>query len=336
MRLPQGKVPSEILKELFNKLKASNKRIVIGPKIGYDSAVIDIGEKYLVISNDPSGFLPESIPVEYFAFGAVHWAASDVAVFGAEPRWMIYTIIFPVGIDSDFVKKAIGEIEREASKINISIIGGHSGVYKLVKTTLASSTVFGEVDKKYLVTPSNIKDGDFILMTKELGLEIAVALAYEKEDELTKLIGEKEVRSIKKRFRELSTVKEALILSRSKFAHAMHDVTEGGLVTALNEMADNSNIGFTIEEATLSSSPTCRRIMEYFSINPLSVSSTGSLLAAVPPELVDEAISILGREGIPARVIGRFHKGGKFYILENGRKTNFSMITRDHYASMFE
>lgn len=334
MILEQGKVPSNILRELFKQLKISDNRVVVGPRIGFDSAVVNVGDNVFIVSNDPSGFLPESIPIEYFAFGAVHWPASDVAVFGGKPIWMIYTIIFPPGVTSEFVFETLSAIQGEAQKLNIAILGGHSGIYKVVNSPVVASTVIGETKGDKLVLPSNAKPGDYIILTKSLGLEISVALSYEKENEIEKIVGSRYKRKLQESYRQLSVVDEALILAEKSLVDAMHDVTEGGLSVALNEIADASRVGFEVIYEELPIDSHIKSILDYFGIDPLNTSNTGSLIAAIPPEKLDETISVLRNLNIEAHVIGKFTESGR-YLIKNDLRKKFPHPTRDNYAKIF-
>ena len=337
MKLKQGKLPNELLRELIEGSELDKGKVIIGPKIGFDSAVIRVNdERCIVVSNDPSIFIPESIPIEYFAFGAVHWAASDVAVFGAKPKWLVYTILFPINTDSEFVRKVIHSISVEARRVGIDIVGGHTAVYKGINTTMSSSTVMGEIKEGELILPSNAKLGDYILFTKTLGLEIAIALAYEKEDELKTFLKPSEVVSLKNMYRELSVVKEALLLAENNLVNAMHDVSEGGLAAALNEFSEASKLGFEIYIENFNLPDYVRTISEHYNIDLFNVSNTGSLLASVPEDNIDDAINILKRNGINVQIIGRFKGKDRVIIEKNGEKKPFPTVNRDAYAKIFE
>ena len=51
-----GKVPSSLLCDLLHKVKISDQRVILGPKLGEDAALIDFGDKYLVATTDPITF----------------------------------------------------------------------------------------------------------------------------------------------------------------------------------------------------------------------------------------------------------------------------------------
>jgi hydrogenase maturation factor len=78
--LPVGKLPLEHLRSLLQHLPKQDPRLLVGPQIGEDAAVIDVGDRYLVVATDPITFAADQI-----GSYAVHINANDVAVMGARP-----------------------------------------------------------------------------------------------------------------------------------------------------------------------------------------------------------------------------------------------------------
>ena len=93
MKLPPGKIPVDILKDVvFKNLGVKREEVAIGPTAGVDGAVIDIGDKSLVVSMDPITGANERI-----GWLAVNVNANDIATFGVEPAFLfssIYHIAF--------------------------------------------------------------------------------------------------------------------------------------------------------------------------------------------------------------------------------------------------
>ncbi len=86
----------------------------------------------------------------------------------------------------------------------------------------------------------------------------------------------------------------------------MHDATEGGL-TALHEIADNSGVGFRVYSERLPIDPLVRKVLDFYDLEPWSVSSTGTLIAITPPENVNSLITELFKNGILAFELGGVH-----------------------------
>ncbi len=335
MVLMQGKIPPSLLKEILETIKVNDKNVIVGPREGFDSAVIDRGHEVLVLSIDPSLYIPENIPDEFFAFGTVNWAASDVAVFGAKPKWILYNLILPVGIAEDRVKKITSLIYEEAKKLDMDIIGGHTGVYKTVYSPVSSATAIGVTTKDKLILPSRAKVGDYILLTKYLGLEFVVSVSFQEEERVEKVVGSRILREFKGSFRSLSVVRDALVLANKKIPNAMHDVTEGGFLLALKEIADNSNVGFELYMEKLMPPSHINDILIEFGIDPLRVSSSGCLIAAVQKNRLEEAEDALRKENIPYQVVGRFTAKGYKIIHESGVVKDVKFQYGDDFAKFF-
>ena len=79
--LPVGKLPPELLSQLIQSAPTTGKRVVLGPGIGLDCAVLDLGETYLVFKSEPITFATDEI-----GWYSVQIAANDIATTGAVPR----------------------------------------------------------------------------------------------------------------------------------------------------------------------------------------------------------------------------------------------------------
>src|SRR6516164_6330982 len=91
--LPVGKLPPEHLRSLLRRLPKHDPRLLVGPQVGEDAAVIDAGDRYLVVTTDPITFATDHIG-RY----AVHVNANDVAVLGARPLWFFVVLLLPEGV----------------------------------------------------------------------------------------------------------------------------------------------------------------------------------------------------------------------------------------------
>src|SRR6266542_3841501 len=90
--LPVGKLPAQLLQRLFAKYVAADPRVVVGPQVGEDAAVLDMGDRYLVATTDPITFATDEM-----GWYALHVNANDLAARGATPRWFMATVLLPEG-----------------------------------------------------------------------------------------------------------------------------------------------------------------------------------------------------------------------------------------------
>src|SRR2546426_9674225 len=88
--LPVGKLPLEHLRSLLRHLPKHDPRLLVGPQVGEDAAVIDAGDRYLVATTDPITFATDEI-----GWYALQVNANDIAVRGARPRWFLATLLLP-------------------------------------------------------------------------------------------------------------------------------------------------------------------------------------------------------------------------------------------------
>jgi len=332
-----GKANPDILKSyIFPYLGNSNKNIVVPPTVGFDAGVFKLDrERFVVAATDPV----LGIPIEYFGFFIFHYSASDVAVFGAKPQYLINSVIFPENYDLKIVKKIFIQLHDECLRYNAFILTGHTGFYPSVTSPIANSTVIGFVDKEHLVLPSNAKPGDLILLTKSLGLEVAVMMTFSNPSLMQRFLSTNEINCLKSEITSLTVVPEALLLSQNLLANAMHDVTEGGLSTALPEVANAANLGFVIYEEKLPYLPIINQIATEYDVNPLAFSSTGTLLAAVSPDKVQRAQEILLRNEIQSVVIGKFvndPRVRKIKSLSDNVEKNFPEFLQDPYSKLID
>jgi hydrogenase maturation factor len=102
----------------------------------------------------------------------------------------------------------------------------------------------------------------------------------------------------------ISVLRAARALNATGAAHAMHDPTEGGVITALHELAEAAGAGLRIDRDAIPVLPECRVICAALGLDPLGLLASGALLAALDPANVPAALERLGEAGIPAARIG--------------------------------
>ena len=113
-----GKLPLEFLQELLAHTVRPDPRLVTGPRVGEDVAVIDMGDRYMVVKTDPITFAVDNI-----GWYVVHVNANDIATSGARPMWMLNTLLLPEkGLDS-----RAGALDFRAIARSERVAGHHSG-----------------------------------------------------------------------------------------------------------------------------------------------------------------------------------------------------------------
>ncbi|MEM3770237.1 MAG: AIR synthase-related protein [Candidatus Bathyarchaeia archaeon] len=307
-----------------------DSRIIIPPMVGYDSGVHLIGDKWLVVSTDPCIGVPE----KWFGWLLIHYAASDVALFGAKPQFCTINLLGPPATKPSTFQGVMRQACKAAEDLDLAVVTGHTGTYEGLSTLVGVCTTYGLVEKEKLKTPGNAKPNDLIVCTKPLGLEIAVNLALMNRNLAEKLFGKKRTSELSRLVVLQSSVKETLALAEINGMHAMHDLTEGGLVASLNEMADASGVGFRIEFEKIPICPEAQKLKESFGLSNrqlLSMSSTGTVLAAASPKAKGEVGKVLEEHNLEACFLGIFTEDKRRILVKGGKERRFPEKTEDPY-----
>lgn len=333
--LPVGKLRAELLQALFDKYAPLDERVVIGPKIGEDAAVIAMGDRYLVATTDPVTFATDEI-----GWYALQVNANDLAVRGARPRWFLATLLLPEQATTDAsVEQIFSQLGRACEELEVSLVGGHTEVTHGLGRPIVVGTMLGEVGRDRLVTTGGARVGDVLLLTKGIPLEGAAIIAREREAELVRRGVPPGLVERARNFLHwpgLSVVREAMLASELGRVRAMHDPTEGGLATALWELAEASQIGLRVERERIPLLPEGERLCREFGLDPLGTIASGSLLLTLAPADATPVLSACAREGIACADIGQVvPRADGVTLVEGGRPGPMPTFPQDEIAKLF-
>jgi hydrogenase expression/formation protein HypE len=339
--LPLGKLPVELLAALLAKAPLNDPRVLYGPGIGLDCAVLDLGDRLLVFKSDPITFATDDI-----GWYAVQVNANDIATTGATPRWMLATLLLP---EKDTTPKQVEEIfdqiYRAAQELGISVVGGHTEVTYDLHRPILIGTLIGEVAREQLVTPDRVQPGDHLLLTKGVPIEGTALLAREFGEKLRAIGGpdslpmldETELQTAREFLYNpgISVVRDAQIAVRAGRVHAMHDPTEGGLAGALWELSVASQRRLVIRREAVYVPPLAQRICAAFAMDPLATIASGALLLATPAADSSAIQAALTAEGIACSQIGEVEEGPAGVWQADGQEI-LPRPARDEIARIFE
>jgi thiamin-phosphate kinase len=311
-----GKINPNMLKEIvFSCLGSHDSRVIIGPKIGEDAAVIDFEDRVLVVHSDPI-----TGAVENIGWLAVNVCANDVATRGVRPLWILAVILLPKNIDSAQLKNITNQMDEAAKKLHIAVIGGHSEVTSSVSRPVIVATVIGEAKKGKFVTSSGARVGDLIIVTKGAAIEGTAILSTEMKKVLETKVDKQLILRAQRFIKMTSVVKDALTAIKVGGVHAMHDATEGGIASGLQEIAWASNTGIIAYEEKVPIYRETREICKALHIDPLKTISSGTLIISAHKEKAEKIVSALQKNNIQASIIGEVVEKGKgLYIIRRNR-----------------
>ena len=113
----------------------------------------------------------------------------------------------------------------------------------------------------------------------------------------------------------------------------MHDITEGGLLSACHEVAEASGVGIRIFRDSLPILPETLDICKIFDINPLGLISSGSMLICTP--IGDKVLEALKSQSISATKIGKVIDSGNF-IVSQEEERDIIPLERDELFKAIE
>jgi hydrogenase expression/formation protein HypE len=328
MRLPLGKIPVDILKDVvFKNLGAKRKEVVLGPSAGIDGAVIEIGNKCLIVSMDPI-----TGAIERIGWLAVNINANDIATFGVEPAFLFSCILLPENAERKTVETISTQMNKAAKKLGMAIVGGHCEVTPGLTNSIVVGCTMGITEKGDYVTAGGAKPGDKLILTKTAGIEGTAILASDKENQLKKVMSTTMLQKAREFYNQISVVTDAVTAFKTGGVHAMHDPTEGGVAGGIHEMADASDLGVKIFEKKICVKPETMKICDFFQIDPLQLISSGALLISVKQDFADKIIEKLAQKKINASIIGEFLENSHERLIKrkNGEVQMLPRSLSDH------
>jgi hydrogenase maturation factor len=311
LELKLGKLPPDVLeKYLLGMTGAKSRDLVVSPSLGVDFGVVRHGNAQLIVSSDPVTGVKERV-----GWYAVNVSANDIATSGNRPQFLQSIILLPERASVRDVARISSEMDRTASSLGITIVGGHTELTPGLRRPIVITTAFAFASS--YVTAADAKEGDAILITKTAGIE-GTAICASDSPALEGRVDPDVITRAKRYFRKLSVVDEAAAAYATGAVHAMHDCTEGGVLGAVYEMSRASKLGFELQESSIPIATETAAVCSALKLDPLRLISSGTLLVSVEAGREREVIRAIVKAGSRATVIGRFRKGRRSLVHRDG------------------
>jgi hydrogenase maturation factor len=332
-KLPVGKINPDILGRLIARYTGSDDRILVGPAVGEDATIVDMGNTLLVAKTDPITHVTGEI-----GHYAVNINANDIAAMGGKPRWFLATVLMPLGSHEGAVERIFSGISDACEGLGVAYCGGHTEVTSSVNVPVVVGQMLGEVTKDRLKPTSAARPDDHIIMTKEAAIEGTAIMALERGEEIGGRFPEAMISKARNYLHDpgISVVKEAEIASGFPGVHALHDPTEGGIATGIFELATASNLGVEVYCDKIPVSRETLALCEHFGVDPLGIFASGSLLISVAARDSEELRASLAEQGIPSSHVGRMvSKERGMILIKDGKKLTLPVYHQDELSRIF-
>jgi hydrogenase expression/formation protein HypE len=328
-----SKFSLDVLQErVFPFATSHDPDVILGAAFGEDVALTRVGGDILVSHVDPIvGAIGD------IGWLAVHVACNDVAASGVKPRWIQLLVLVPRIQDEELLERIMRDASRAATEVGAAIIGGHSGYSAGLARPLVAVTALGTASSREPVLTGGAKVGDQVLVTKGIALEGTAILAQDFADVARGLgLSEEDLEEGRRVMAEISVMPEALALAETGVT-AMHDVTRGGILETLLEIAYLSQVAIEVEFPQLPIPSIVSRFAQAFRFDPLRMISSGTLAVTLPPERVEDARNALQELGTPFSFVGRVTEGVGVRVLKDGETVHHKEIRceEDELARMW-
>jgi hydrogenase maturation factor len=332
---PTGKLPLEFMQGLLQACTRPDSRLIAGPRVGEDVAVIDMGERYMVVKTDPITFATDQI-----GWYAVHVNANDIATSGARPLWMLNTILLPEHETTPALVRSIFEQLRSAcEELDITLVGGHTEVTWGLDRPIVVGVLIGEVARDKLITTAGAKVGDKLLLVKGIPIEATAVIARERAADLRRRgYDEAFLRKAQGYLYDpgISVVAAARLAAAHQGVHAMHDPTEGGLATGLHELAFAAGTGLCLEADRVPVLPEAQRLCLEYGLDPLGAIASGALIVAVAPEHAASLLRAYADASIPCACVGELLPPEEgLTMIRDGRRQPLPRYDADEITKVF-
>ena len=334
--LPTGKLAPELLANLIGSLPTEDRHLVLGPGVGEDAAVIELGgaEILLAAKSDPITFASDEI-----GYYAVNVCANDLAVCGARPRFYLPTVLLPEATTESVVRQICDQVGAACRALEITVAGGHTEVTEAVNQPVIAGTLLGEVARRKVVRTGGCRPGDLVLLVGGAAVEGTSIIAREMRDDL--LAQGWQPAQLDEAANYLfepgiSVLAPALAAAEAELVTAMHDPTEGGVATGLWELADASGCGLEVELDRIPVAPVTAAACAAFGLDPLGTIASGGLLATAAPEDVEPLFALWRRIGREGRRIGRVLPADEgVYGLRSGSRVPLPRFDADEIVKLW-
>jgi hydrogenase maturation factor len=333
-RLPTGKLPQDVLRRVvFERLGIHSDRVLQGPGVGEDAAVIEMGDRVIVVATDPI-----TGAVGNVGWLAVHINANDVASTGARPLWFLCVTLLPEGDSEGLLEGIMEQIHAACLEVGVALVGGHTETTPGLDRPILIGLMIGEASKEDYVTTGGARSGDVIVLTKGAGIEGTAVLAEDLAGVLEDKIEASVIEAAKQMVERISVVPEAMKAVEFGGVHSLHDPTEGGLLNGVWEMAEAAGVGVELYESKIVIAPETLAVCEVLGVDPLKLMGSGALLIVLEMGKVEKLLAFLSEIDVEASVIGKIKDPaeGRVLVKSDGSRVKLEAVDQDEVYRVLE
>jgi len=292
-----GSLSADLIRDIFIEGLAPNPAAALE-----DQAILSLdgGASRLAFTTDSFVVRPLFFPGGDIGTLAINGTVNDLAVGGAEPRFLSAAFILEEGLPIADLRRIVESMRRACDIAGVKLVTGDTKVVDRGKgdQVFITTSGVGWMPPGRSLSIASARPGDCILISGTLG-DHGIAIMSLREGIEFETTLESDCAS-------LAGLTRAM-LEACPSIRCMRDPTRGGLSSALNELAAASDIGVRIDETTLPIRTEVRAACEMLGLDPLYVANEGKLMAVVPPQDAPRLLAVMRAHplGKNAAIIGR-------------------------------
>lgn len=335
--MKNGKITENVYRRsILQQLKYRRKEVLVGAGPGEDCAIFsfsgrgDTGEGTGCFVTQETCFGKE-MPVEFEVVRTLQHGWNLLAERGARAVAVSLRILLPATAQEDLLKKIVSVAETCCGEHGVQIAQAGGSVTEAVATPVLTVTALGRYEPQPdFHTVHAARPGHDMVVSGYIGMEGSAILAERYGDLLASRYPAWIMDNAKAFAAHISTEQAAAAAIKSGVC-AMRNVTEGGILAALWELAEGAGVGLTIELKKLPIRQETVEICNHLNRNPYELMSGGCLLMTT--EDGTGLVDALQEEGIPAVIVGKITDSRDRLIL-NDDEVRF--LDRPHPDSLYD
>ena len=285
-----GKSSAALVDAVFVEAFAND---ALSPLADAAELVVTGGER-LAFSTDSFVVRPRFFPGGSIGQLAVHGTVNDVAMIGARPQWLTAAFVIEEGFAIAELRDIVADMAVAARAAGVTIVSGDTKVVDrgAADGLYITTAGVGVLPDGRRVGPDLVQPGDVVLVSGTIG-DHGMAVMMARGD----LALEADIRSDTA---PLGGLVEALFAAAPS-TRWMRDPTRGGLGTVCNELARATDLAVVLDETRIPIDPAVAASCELLGIDPLYVANEGKLVAIVPADEAEAALTALRADPLGAR-----------------------------------
>ncbi|MFP3867854.1 MAG: hydrogenase expression/formation protein HypE [Desulfobacteraceae bacterium] len=266
----------------------------------HDGAVVELSPGKLAFTTDSYVVRPLEFPGGDIGRLAVNGTVNDLAMCGARPLYLSCSLILEEGLPLATLRRLLQSMQEAAQEAGVQLVTGDTKVVDRGKGDglYINTAGIGLISHGWQIAPARVHPGDLVLVNGDLGRHGIAVMAVREG-----LTFETPIESDTAPLADLVLT----LLEAEIEIHCLRDLTRGGLVSALLEIAQTAQVQVDLEENCLPVNPAVRGACELLGLDPLYIACEGRFAALVPPSQADRALSLMQSHALggQAAIIGR-------------------------------